>query len=108
MPAAVMLPQTVVFPAAALDASIRRALAAESENQATLRRSEAQAPASDWEPEIDSLVVVEVLCAVEEVVGFDLSASLAPKGGYNSVQACVDDLLEKTRAAWEARRGGVT
>jgi hypothetical protein len=44
--------------------------------------------------------VVEVICAVEEVLGIELPATFSPKGGYDSVEACVNDLLSEAKAAW--------
>ncbi len=106
MPTALRLPLQIPFPAEAVETCLRDALALQAEQQLILHGDEPAAPTPQWEPEIDSLVVVELLCAVEELLGFELPASFAPKGGYQSVQACIDDLMERAMAAWEAHQGG--
>ena len=95
---------SVVFPAAEVEACIRDALADQAADQAILRPGRAAtatpvAPRS-WEPEIDLLVVVEVICAVEELLGIEIPATFSPKGGYDSAEACIDDLMSEAKAAW--------
>jgi hypothetical protein len=85
-----------VFPARDVEACIRGALDAEQSAQQILRPHAASACA----PEIDSLVVVEVICAIEELLGLTLPATFAPRGGYNDIEACVTDVLAETRAVW--------
>jgi acyl carrier protein len=92
------------FPAAEVEACIRDALADQAADQALLRPGRATtatpiAPRS-WQPEIDSLVVVELICAVEEVLGINIPATFSPKGGYDSAEACINDLMSEARAAW--------
>ena len=95
-----------VFPAAEVEACIRDALADQAADQALLRPGRATtatpvAPRS-WEPEIDSLVVVEVICAIEELLGVTLPATFAPKGGDVSVDECVNDLVSEAQTTWRA------
>jgi acyl carrier protein len=54
-----------------------------------------------WEPEIDSLVVVEVICAIEELLGIKIPPTFSPTGGYDSAEACVNDLMSEAEAAWD-------
>jgi acyl carrier protein len=94
--------RSAAFPSAEVEACIRDTLAEEAADQAVLRpgrAAQSSAPRS-WEPEIDSLVVVEVICAVEELLGVDLPATFSPKGGYDSTEACVNDVASEARAAW--------
>jgi acyl carrier protein len=84
------------FPAAEVESCIRAALDAEHAAQQVLQPRAASA----CEPEVDSLVVVEVICAIEEFLGVSLPASFAPRGGYEDVEACVSGLLSETRAVW--------
>lgn len=93
-----------VFPTPEVEARIRNALNDQASDQAVLRSGRATtatpiAPLS-WEPEIDSLVVVEVICAVEELLGIEISATFSPKGGYDSTEACINDLMSEARGAW--------
>jgi acyl carrier protein len=84
------------FPAGDVEACIRDALDAEQIAQRVLRPQAESA----CTPEVDSLVVVEVICAIEEVLGVTLPTSFAPRGGYDDVEACVTDLLAQTRSVW--------
>ena len=102
------LPIRVAFPRAAVEARLRAALATQAVDQAVLRDRPPPAPLarSAWEPEIDSLVVIELICAVEEQLGLKLPASFAPRGGYNTAEECIRDLLRKTEAVWDQRNAG--
>jgi acyl carrier protein len=95
---------SVVFPAAEVEACIRDALADQAADQTVLRpgREATATPVAprSWEPEIDSLVVVEVICAVEELLGIEIPATFSPKGGYDSAEACINDLMSEAKAAW--------
>jgi hypothetical protein len=97
-------PRTAVFPAAQVETCIRDALAHQAADQAVLRPSLPTKPGStagsSWEPEIDSLVAVEMICAVEELLGIKLPATFSPKGGYDSAEACVNDLMSEAKVAW--------
>jgi hypothetical protein len=84
------------FPVAEVETCIRGALHTQAALQATLR----PVPPAPWQPEIDSLVVVEVICSIEELLGMTLPADFAPRGGYQSVDECVDDLIAQTSRAW--------
>jgi len=102
MPVNLKLPSKFTFPAAEVEACIRDALAIQADDQAVLRQDDpAAAPGAVWEPEIDSLVVVELICAIEELLGLTLSESFVPKGGYASAGTCVRDLLAEARAVWD-------
>ena len=91
-------PSSPSFPAKDVEDCIRDALDQELGAQSVLRPRTPSA----CEPEIDSLVVVEIICAIEEIIGVSLPSTFAPKGGYGDVEACVADLLAETRAVWVA------
>lgn len=84
------------FPSQEVESCIRDALIDEQASQALLRPRSISA----CEPEVDSLVVIEVICAIEELLGVSLPTSFAPQGGYESVEECVTDLLAQTKAVW--------
>jgi hypothetical protein len=84
------------FPAAEVERCIRTALDAEHAAQQVLRP---RVP-SACEPDVDSLVVVEVICAIEKLLDVSLPASFAPRGGFLDVETCVAGLLEETKAVW--------
>lgn len=54
---------------------------------------------------IDSLVVVELLCAVEPVLGFPPSDNTVRAGGYNSVQDALDHLMPGLEDQWRKQKG---
>jgi acyl carrier protein len=94
--------QSAIFPTAEVEACIRGALANQAAEQSLLRpiRAQPAAPSRSWEPDIDSLVAVEVICVVEELLGVELPGTFSPKGGYASVDACVNDLIAEAKAVW--------
>lgn len=76
MAATLANPQTAVFPAAEVETCIRDALAHQAADQAVLRPANPRTAAGpSWEPEIDSLLAVEVICAVEQLLGIKLPAT---------------------------------
>jgi hypothetical protein len=57
--------------------------------------------------DVDSLVVVSLLCTVEPHIGFELPESVVRTGGYKSVDAAVEHLLPRIEAEWKKRKGAV-
>jgi hypothetical protein len=49
---------------------------------------------------LDSLGVVDLLCGLEPVVGFELKESLVKTGGYKSVDDAVEHLMPRIEKAW--------
>jgi hypothetical protein len=93
------------FPAAQIESQLRARLAAEAKVQAHLRGTgTGSGPAlrrsSKAEPEIDSLVAVEVLTVIEGFIPFELPESLIRPGGYTNVNDVIDDLLPKVNNRW--------
>jgi hypothetical protein len=54
---------------------------------------------------VDSLVVVCILCAVEPIVGFELSDSMVRAGGYVSAESALGHLLLSIEKEWMKRKG---
>ncbi|MEM1289424.1 MAG: hypothetical protein AAGH60_13810 [Pseudomonadota bacterium] len=54
---------------------------------------------------MDSLVVVEILCSVEEVLGFQPKDATVQTGGYNSVQSALDHMLPRLERQWRKKHG---
>ena len=102
------LPLRVAFPRADVEARLRTELATQAADQAVLRDQRPPGPLarSAWEPEIDSLVAVDLICAIEEQLGLKLPASFAPRGGYVTAEDCIRDLMAKTEAVWNQRNAG--
>lgn len=55
--------------------------------------------------DVDSLVVVSILCAVEPILGFELSESVVRTGGYSSVRSALDQLIPRIEAQWVSKKG---
>jgi len=56
--------------------------------------------------QVDSLVVVSILCAVEPIIGFELPESVVRAGGYGSVESALEHLLPRIEKQWIKRKGG--
>lgn len=54
---------------------------------------------------LDSLVVVDLLCAVEQVFGFAPPDTTVRSGGYNSVQDALDHLMPRLERHWKKQKG---
>ena len=54
---------------------------------------------------MDSLTVVDALCELEPVVGFELRDSIVRTGGYNSIEAALEHLVPKIERAWIRKKG---
>ena len=87
------------FPQKAVEGCITSALDDQAGTQAILHGSSAS---GSWEPEIDSLVVVEIICAIEEQLGLNLPQSFIPRGGYSRKADCISDLVGQAKAVWDA------
>ncbi|MFH1554744.1 MAG: hypothetical protein ABII76_07780 [Pseudomonadota bacterium] len=92
------------FPLSDVEACIRTGLKDQADAQAILRPRfvVSGASAQTWEPEIDSLTVVEIICSIEELLGITLPPSFVPRGGYDTTEACVQDLVKAASAVWAA------
>ncbi|MEW5686190.1 MAG: hypothetical protein AB1942_14825 [Pseudomonadota bacterium] len=90
---------TPEFPAAAVEACIRDELQRQADSQSLLRLPK-PSDAPKWEPEIDSLVVVEIICAVEDLLNVSLPETFTPRGGYDSVEDCIADVVAAASAVW--------
>lgn len=55
--------------------------------------------------DVDSLVVVSILCAVEPIIGRELPDSVVRTGGYSSVQSAVNDLVSRIEAHLTSKKG---
>ena len=51
--------------------------------------------------QVDSLVVVSILCTVEPIVGFELPDSVVRAGGYTSVESALEHLLPRIERTWK-------
>ncbi len=54
---------------------------------------------------MDSLSVVQTLCAIEPIVGFEIRESVVRAGGYNSIHDALEHLIPKIERAWVRKKG---
>lgn len=104
-PPAVVSP---AFPSAAIGAGLRSELIEAIKAEASIKgvTLPAASGAIATTPfQVDSLVVVSILCAVEPIVGFELPDSVVRTGGYGSVEQALGQLLPKIEAQWKKRKG---
>lgn len=96
------------FPTAAVEADLRSELIEAIKAEAMIRgvTLPAAAGAIAQTPfQVDSLVVVSILVAIEPLVGFELPESVVRTGGYASVEQAIGQLLPKIEAQWKKRKG---
>lgn len=96
------------FPMEAVRSCLLAELALLAEAEAQVRGIEApKAPPALLKLAIplDSLSVVDVLCAVEPVMGFELKDSLVRTGGYGSIEAAMDHLMPRLESVWKKKHG---
>ena len=97
----------VAFPAMAVEAKLRETLLESVQSISALHGIELpQSTVAKYAVRVrlDSLGVVELLCEVEPIVGFELKDSIVRSGGYDSINEAVSHLMPRLEAAW--RRHG--
>ena len=56
--------------------------------------------------QIDSIVCVDILCAVEPVLGgIELPETVVKAGGYGSIDSAVKNMLPRIEKEWKKRNG---
>ncbi len=52
---------------------------------------------------IDSLIAVEILCVLDEVLEIQLTECIVRPGGYDTVEEAVEHLAAGARREWDKR-----
>lgn len=96
-----------LFPAAEVEACLRKALTDAIVSEASMKSiampgTPAEQMAMRYQ--IDSLTVVELLCAADKVAGFELKQNLVRPGGYESVNEAIHHLMPRIEAAWKKHK----
>jgi hypothetical protein len=99
---------TGAFPVAAVEAALRGELLAAVQVEASLRGAVLPANPSAAVFEIDSLVVVDLLCALEPLMGFEIQEDVVRAGGYDSIEDAVRHLMPTLEREWIKRRRTAT
>lgn len=99
---------TTAFPKAAVEAALMAELLDYVKSEATMKGY--VVPATDAAIikaaiQIDSLVTVDILCAVEAIIGFELSQNTVRTGGYKSIDAAIEHLLPRIQKQWAKKYG---
>lgn len=97
-----------LFPKEALELVLRDELMLAAEVEATLHgvKLPSSLDAAVTAPiPMDSLVVVELLCAIEPILGFAPADATVRTGGYNSVQDALDHLMPRLERQWRSKQG---
>lgn len=85
-----------MFPAQTLENAIREEITTAVNDRPT--------PRGAWEPEIDSLTMVRVVCRVEEELAIELPDDVMPPGGFENVTHCVAVVMAASRELWKANQ----
>ncbi|MFN0190556.1 MAG: hypothetical protein ACKVP5_01085 [Aestuariivirga sp.] len=96
------------FPATAIENSLRVELIDAVKAEAAIRGMplpSASAQIAKASVQVDSLIVVSILCAVEPIIGFELPDSVVRSGGYTSVENALGHLLPQIEKHWIKRKG---
>lgn len=100
---------TAPFPSAAVEADLRSELIEVVKAEATIKGvmlPPVPAAIGTTPFQIDSLVVVSILCVVEPLLGVELPDNVVRTGGYGSVDQALAQLLPQIEAHWKKRKGG--
>jgi len=100
---------TLVFPKDEIEAQLKKELLITVEIEASLHDIELpKDPAAKAAVplRIDSLVVVEILCAVEPIADIKLEDKLVRAGGYRSIDDAVTSLMPRIEKEWLKQKGG--
>lgn len=101
-------PSTTVFPGAAVEACLRDELVETIKSLAKIKGIALPATPSqiaNSSVHIDSLVCVEILCAVEPIVQMELPEKVVRAGGYGSIDAAIKNLVPRIEMEWKKKNG---
>jgi acyl carrier protein len=94
------------FPAAAIEEKLRNFFMQKIQVQSQLRGFEMiEEITTDglqiFEPDIDSITAVTVLCELETLVPFHLPENIIKYGGYQNIDECIEDIIAKLQLRWK-------
>ncbi len=96
------------FPKAAVETCLREELIEAIKAEALIKGMSLPTSATQISKasfQVDSLVVVSILCVVEPIVGFELPESVVNAGGYLSVESALGQLIPRIEAQWIKKKG---
>ena len=107
-PVAIAAPPKVAFPEASVEARLRSELVQAAIAIATIQEKSVPSRPGDiaaMELDIDSIVVVSILCSVEPIIGFELPEHVVKAGGYKSVESAVKHMVPRIQREWQKKQG---
>lgn len=98
------------FPTDQVKECLKSALVAAVKREASVK--EVNLPDSDDEIaqfgfSVDSLVVVELLCAVESILDINLKDGIVQSGGYDSAEQAIEHLVAGIAGEWSKKCGEI-
>jgi hypothetical protein len=99
----------VTFPVAIVEAALRAALSIAVIRELELHGMAVPASRQELEStsvEIDSLEVVDLLCDLDNILGFEVGEGVVKVGGYGTINEAIADLLPKLAREWQTRQRG--
>jgi hypothetical protein len=101
-------PAGTVFPTAAVEACLRDELVETIKSLAKIKGialPASPAQIATQSVQIDSLVCVDILCAVEPIIQIELPEKVVKAGGYGSIDAAIKNLVPRIEAEWKRKKG---
>ncbi len=102
------LPTIAPFPLAAVEMKLRDELIEAVKIEASIRGI--SLPSNPTQilkaaVHLDSLVVVSILCTIDQIVGFELPESVVRAGGYDSGESALAHLVPRLEKEWMKHKG---
>ena len=96
-----------IFPKAAAMAVLKAELLNIAQDEAQIRGIPFPASTSAMKTAVplDSLSVVNALCELDSVVGFQLKENIVQMGGYDCVEEALNNMIPKIERAWNRKKG---
>lgn len=101
-------PETKTFPLQAVTACLLAELTALAESELTLQGAPsptAPGAITTMKIRLDSLTVVDITLALEDIIGFE-PKDIVRTGGYDSIQAALDHMVPRLITAWKRKNPG--
>lgn len=96
--------QAIAFPVKAVEEALLGALAQVVLDQIQVSQGGiSDASEINLSPAIDSLVAVEILCDLDEILMIQLTECIVRPGGYDTVEEAVKHLAAGARREWDKR-----
>jgi hypothetical protein len=100
--------KTTVFPTTSVEAALRSELIEAVRMEASIKNIELPNLDKDickLAIQVDSLIVVAILCSIEQILGGELPNSVVRAGGYQSVESAIEHLMPGLKNFWLKSEG---